>query len=114
MSAELLRRAATKLREHAEDGLLPTAPWDAHKSEWREGMFEVAGQGGDEVCGATSKPDADYIAMLHPPVALALARLLDMHAQLVEASATAGESFIEVFALGELLDIARAILREDS
>lgn len=61
MSADLLRRAAGKLRERATDE------------------------------------------------ALALARLLEVHVQVAEASDAVGERF---FAAGEVIDIARAILRE--
>jgi len=78
VSADLLRRAAVKLREHAEA---------ASKGSWNNDGWEIyAGQPGiradwiGETCAGEADQDAangDYVALMHPPVALALAELLE-------------------------------------
>lgn len=96
MSADLLRRAAAKLREHAKAASL--APWDSASDGlvWPD-------RTGDPVSGSTEVEDADYIALMHPPVALALADWLD------SAARDAEEIGPDPFALRA----ARAVLRED-
>lgn len=70
MSAEDLRAAARLLRERAREATV--GPWTPADDGlvWAEPP-------GDPVCGAEQQDDADYIALMHPPVALALARALD-------------------------------------
>ncbi len=74
MSAELLRRAAVKLREHAEK--TPKAPWSASDDGlvWPDCL-------GDPVAGSQELENAEYVALLHPPVALALADWLTYMAE---------------------------------
>lgn len=102
MSVELLRRAAKVLREAAEAA--SAGPWHAHPDGlvWPERI-------GDPVSGSTEVEDADYIALMHPPVALALADWLNLKADcagvwpgdMTETDRTA-------------LVVARTILREPS
>lgn len=111
MSAELLRRTAKKLREHADAA--SASPWEAHPDGlvWAERI-------GDPVSGSTEVEDANYIALMQPVVALALADWLDAAAVVVDANY--GD---EVDLLAEIDDdqtaqhaviVARAILRESS
>lgn len=108
MSADLLRRAAAKLREHAEEAT--DGPWFAapNRSVSAGKELVVASVAGRELW--PSVDDALYIAQMHPPVALALAELLDRHAgQLVGLRPGAALSD-EVAAMA----LAREILREPS
>lgn len=77
MSADLLRRAAAKLREHANATNFGADGWvvDLKDSEvtTTDGGMMIADT--MELTGA--RPDASYIALMHPPVALALADWLD-------------------------------------
>lgn len=97
MSADLLRRAAAKLRAAAIEAAPP--PWVAHPDGlvWPPRM-------GDPVSGSTDQEDADYIALVHPPVALALADWLD--------SATYDEYMGDEDHTRHALAVARAVLRE--
>ena len=133
MSADLLRRAAKVLREHAE-GASP-APWghvDYHGYSGDPSTFMGCGSiismhpdtfGGDIAApsgdcyprgGYSSFEDMQYIALMHPPVALALAAVLDRVAETfkedrgVEVQIRLREAYVEELAL------ARAILREES
>lgn len=100
MSAELLRRAAKTLREHAEAA--SAGRWEAHPDGlvWAERI-------GDPVSGSTEVEDANYVALMHPPVALALADLLDAHIPLFAGLRIPAPDDHEVFRL------ARAILRQE-
>jgi hypothetical protein len=70
--------------------------------------------------GSREEPDADYIALMHPPVALALADLLDQVARHVDARIAAeqrvGLAPGEIQQVDEIraVDVARAILREEA
>ncbi|GAA0738551.1 hypothetical protein Drose_04445 [Dactylosporangium roseum] len=81
MSADLLRRAAAKLREHARAASFSDDGWavDLADSEvtTADGGMMIADTG--EL--TEGRPDASYIALMHPPVALALADWLDAQAQ---------------------------------
>lgn len=104
MSAELLRKAATILRERALDAT--GAPW--RWEQYRDDLPYLVGRGGDpgaiewdeEVieaehhgeCGCRSachleltvkREDRDYIATMHPGVGLALADWLDEEADML-------------------------------
>lgn len=124
MSAELLRRAATTLRTHAEDAT--PGPWehvDYHGSDHPESTYRGCGSvitmGEDVMGGDIAAPNGDLyprsgysprddmalIALMHPPVALALAKWLDDEAFQCER-----ENAVHVFAAS----VAHAILREDS
>lgn len=104
MSAALLRRAAAKLREHAEA---------ASKGNWDESGTELyAASGGwvGETSGAEPEDEANarYVAMMHPPVALALADWLD------DAAARTGIPEYPSYGLPEkAMAVARAVLREE-
>ena len=78
--AERLRAAATRLREVAGDAT--PGPWVAGvRCVW--GLHsddEIVVDGDDGDGGVLREADADYIAMMHPPVALALADWLDSEA----------------------------------
>lgn len=94
MSADLLRRAAAKLRlyvSHASRG-----PWNAHDDGlvWADRL-------GDPVSGSVELEDAEYIALMHPPVALALADWLE-----AEDAAT------DIVINAQAAALARAVLRE--
>jgi hypothetical protein len=77
MSSDLLRRAAAKLREHANATNFGADGWavDLKDSEvtTSDGGMMIA----DTMELAGTRPDASYIALMHPPVALAMAELLD-------------------------------------
>ena len=74
MSAELLRRAATEMRERANTAM--PGGWYAGTSNW---VIAVFGDLADEydVAKAQNAADAEYIASWHPAVALAVADWLD-------------------------------------
>lgn len=104
MSAEILRQAVSKLRlyvSHATKG-----PWDVAEDGlvWPERM-------GDPVSGSTELEDAEYIALMHPPVALALAEWIEAHADDLGRSG----DFRYCDSPGDThraIAVARAILRE--
>ena len=88
-SAERLRAAATRLREVAEAAT--PGPWIATRDplgrhvETGDGMGRIAlGVGQDRPDRGRRVDDAAYIATMSPPVALALADLLDSTANDVE------------------------------
>lgn len=140
MSAELLRRAAKVLHEHAEEAT--PGPWEhvdfanptgqpltsggerstfmgcgsvASMSERTPGV-DVAGPNGDLYPRGGYSPfeDMRYIALMHPPVGYALAVWLDAAATVVEAN-DAYDGF-DLDAVDETyraaITVARAILRE--
>lgn len=123
MSADLLRRAAKVLREAAE-GATP-GPWEhvdyqggPHLEVTYMGCGSIITMGEGVVGGNIAAPDGDlyprsgyspfedmrYIALMHPPVALALADVLDFHAAALNG--------MEAISVADTL--ARAILREVS
>lgn len=133
MSADLLRRAAKTLREHAKAA--SPAPWDHvdyHGYSGDQSTFmgcgSIISMHPDTMGGDIATPNGDcyprggyspfedmaYIALVHPPVALAVAAVLDRvvetfeddHSQSIEAQIRLREAYAEELAL------ARAILRE--
>lgn len=128
MSADVLRRAAKVLREHAEHlpGAMADRPWRVVQSD-SENMDGVAAcsdevhadpEGSSRACTACwdlVTPHwraASYIALMHPPVALAVAAYLEASAPIVGSYVgTQWEPHTERLAR-EPLAIARAILRE--
>lgn len=111
--AETLRRAAKVLREHAEkanDGeawcanLLHGAIRHVFRNVDSESYLPNGCDEHGSDCGRPSMYDGRYIALMHPPVALALADLFDAHVPLFEGLDPAPDH--EVFTL------TRAILRE--
>jgi hypothetical protein len=117
MSADLLRRAAANLRHHAEqavDPLTEGAPWTVESvasgvDPDEAGVFVVAERNNLTSYIAESfltTPHAAYVALMHPPVALALAELL---------KACADHAAVEGYAPAPaIVRVARAILREPS
>lgn len=73
MSAELLRRAAAKMRENAQAAT--PSPWGRASTDG-QGVAVHHGSH-DTVCLYTDRPDAIHIASWHPAVALAVADWLD-------------------------------------
>lgn len=109
MSAELLRRAAAELRARA--GAVRPGDWTtiegaATGSAWiNVGMTAHA-------WGMHGYPaEANYVAMMHPPVALAIADVLDGTADEFEG-VPSPELAGRMYAADIVL--ARAILREDA
>jgi hypothetical protein len=111
MSADLLHRAAAKLRLYASHA--SRGQWDAAD----DGLVWSA-RPGDPVSGSTEREDAEYIALMHPPVALALADLLDEAARCVGARIQAErhvglpDGAIQTPDEVQALAVARAVLRE--
>jgi len=116
MSSDLLRRAAAKLREHAEAA--SPGPWRTHDTwlDWGGHTATVlrGAEGQPSIDGVAWLPtfaddpwdgkrnvwnDAEYIALMHPAVALALAEWLESEAALL--------GFLGGTA------VAHAVLRED-
>lgn len=114
MSAGLLRRAAVKLREYAERAA--RGPWDVSD----DGLV-WPGRLGDPVSGSSDITDAEYIALMHPPVALALAELLDHVADdvsdagdRIEPGGLVRNEYGSIrFDWTAAVKLARAILREE-
>ena len=119
MSVDLLKRAAGELRKHASAAV---------GGKW------LSLEGGDRLIAVTPDDDfaylvseepavhsgtADYIALMHPPVALALARLLAQTGRIIADFADTMNDGVE--RAGDLTEtdeaaiaLARAILREPS
>ena len=114
MSAELLRRAAETLRTSAEKAD-HSQPWCAdvaygairhvRRNVDRESYAEPCEHEGE--CGLFGMYDGPYVALMHPPVALALADHLEAIAPLFDGLADDG-----VDDGHEAIRLARAILRE--
>lgn len=104
MSAELLRRAAVALRQHAQAATI--GPWACDKDGE---VFSNASEEQPEVGWFAIKKagNGPYVVLMHPPVALALADLLNAHAQYVEDAAA-----WKVEPAPEFIALAQAILRE--
>lgn len=113
MSADLLRRAAVKLREHAEAAT--PGPWEVdHEVMWftlRTRAPVEYGYQADIIdvhtpADVLAWPDFDFLALMHPPVALDLAELLDGYADTAPFAGWDGRH-------GErLIALARSVLRE--
>ncbi len=115
MSAELLRRAAQKLRKRA--GAATPGPWQAvqYGKGWGvDGNVRPADHAWvAEMKFGEERTDAEYIASMHPPVALALAGWLDFVAEHIEVRSgqRAGPAYVER-AYAHPVAVARAVLRE--
>lgn len=81
--AERLRAAAKRLREvagAATPGPWEFQPWSTYalpSGDCAESILLANASPDGEIVRELSNADGDYIAMMHPPVALALADLLD-------------------------------------
>lgn len=105
MSADLLLRAAAKLRKDVDD-LEAASPWTAET--YRDGRAWVTVPGAVHAWGMHGfTGEARYVATMHPPVALALADWLEDEAEQVDDD---GELYC---VSGATLGVARAVLRED-
>lgn len=114
MSSDLLRRAATKLREHANRA--PEGPWVSldggdrlvalreNREDWPNGFRYLV----DEPIPDPSI--AEYFALMHPPVALALADVLEQGAGALAYAAQHG--YLPSGLPAALVEVAVAILRE--
>lgn len=85
MSASLLREAAAKMRERAEDARLACGDerWDGDAGlSWNDarGTVYMVGAGPVNVADAITEESALYIASWHPAVALAVADWLEHEA----------------------------------
>jgi hypothetical protein len=81
MSAELLRRAAAKMRERAE--AVTPGPWSEVADGELMGCFAVVAGGENQftIAPAVIPMNAEHIASWHPAVALAVADWLDRCAE---------------------------------
>ncbi len=109
MSAELLRRAAEELRYRASAAQhqrpwCPTYTHIAVRHVERNVDLDIEHDEHPDGCDRFGMYDGEYVAMMHPPVALALAAWLEDVADETPANADDWESVI----------VARAILREPS
>lgn len=112
-AADLLRRAAGKLRETAQAAT--PGPWEdgdhidgeTYHRYGDYGFYLTGPVGSPEFEDSEqAKADISYCALMHPPVALALADLLDGYAEIPPFAGWDGRH-------GErLTTLARAILRE--
>lgn len=129
MSGDLLRRAATKAREVAEDATAGT--WWAGGVWWDTSVdgegrkvhkpMPTVGHGGTgaDLIACTfrnDQADADHIALWHPDVALAVADWLDVAA--AESDCAEGDPLAFLNFLGDdacaALAVARLLLGEES
>ena len=124
MTADTLRRAAALMRERAEaatggrwahdtEGAVRSTAIVASGSKWTAKRYGgcVVNRPSNPVDGSRANANADHIASWHPAVALAVADLLDAH-----ADAELGDGYDESrdLTLQYLLRIARAYLGESS
>lgn len=101
MSAELLRRAASLMRERATHPDMSTSPWSASPHG------DVHDDGSLWVCDTQSGEAAEHIASWHPAVALAVVDWLNAYAERMEVLGHAIGSN-----QGHALAVARAYLGE--
>lgn len=109
--AGLFRWASARLRELS--GTAVSGPWESLDDgdrlvAWRglpdcEFIHVVE----EPISAGTSR----YLAMMHPPVAEAMARVFDVHAARIEAGS--GGSYTEMFGAVELIELAMAVVREE-
>lgn len=107
MSADLLRRAAETLRQHAQAAT--PGPWacDSDGEVFSNASDEQPEVGWFAIKKAGNGP---YVVLMHPPVALALADLLDAVAENMEHDFTCTRTADEFSP--PVAAVARAILRE--
>lgn len=81
MSAELLRRAAAKMRENAQEASNDGYPWIARQHFSRRNCHTVQTRSQVYLAHYVSTGNAEHIASWHPLVALAVAAAMDDVAQ---------------------------------
>jgi hypothetical protein len=119
VSAELLRRAAKELREHAEP-IRPASPSEDWCFEYAHAAIRHVERNVDldiNPCpdhgndhGMFGRYSGRYVALMHPPVGLFLADLFDEVADSVEQEG----GIVQDSVTAEAVAVARAILREES
>lgn len=115
-ASDLLRRSAEKLRRHAGDIPTGLSPWSVNYFSSQRYPQRVADDqarllaqtydGADSGAPVQIAPTAEYIALMHPPVAIALADLLE---RIYVAPQVAVMPSVREYAER----VARAILREE-
>jgi hypothetical protein len=114
VSADLLRRAAALLRER---GTAATpGPWAGVRgSPPRAWVLRPGGTGIVERQYSGTLADIDFIALMHPPVALALADLLDATGEFAESNDQSDGFDLSAVdpTFGPAVALAHAILREE-
>jgi hypothetical protein len=111
VSADLLRRAAVKLREHANAANFPDG-WAVNLADSEVTTADGGMMIADTMELTGSRPDASYIALMHPPVALALAAALDGAATDADYAEAFPRSEMAIEDGSNLVAVARAVLRE--
>jgi len=115
--ADLLREAAERLRAKANEAQhkrpwCPEYTWAAVRHVQRNVEVECADHGDDPdaECFSFDMYDGHYVAMMHPPVALALADWLDLAEQALRPWEAAGHELTRTDE--RAVAVARAVLRE--
>jgi hypothetical protein len=120
MSADLLRRAAKVLRERAEAVGARPESWEVYTLPAGPACSYVAHSGDPQMAGVADVmwPDAgEYIALMHPPVALAMASWLNEMAERGDAyveryGARYGPQDATTSGWSHAISVASAVLRE--
>lgn len=104
---DLLREAAAKMRERAEN---------ASDGRWTTGTDGLvwAPRLGDPVSGSSDERDAEHIASWDPTVALAVARWLDDAADCHVQDENTGVAWTDCTTAERAVEVARAYLRSGS
>ncbi|AIY16163.1 hypothetical protein GUY44_12110 [Pimelobacter simplex] len=110
---DLIRRAANRAREVAEDAILASGdePWAADGISWNDnrGTVYMVGAGPVNVCDAITEEQAEHIAHWDPATALVVAAFLE------HDLARVSHSLIPDMPPHPCaVDIARAFLKEDA
>lgn len=116
MSDDLLKRAAGVLREMAgkaqsREPWCAEYTWSAVRHVQRNCEIECGlhGDVDDGQCSSFDMYDGRYVALMHPPVALALADLLEEAAFVAEGNGLVDDDRYKAEAV-----LARAILRQEA
>lgn len=123
MTADLLRRAAAKIRENAEAAT--PGPWfTTDEGNTHPGAFTDVGSKSVRVTsdccsyqGTSTHADAEHIASWHPGVALDVADLLDFAAEAFFADVRAASNIEHIAGMpmpARCIAVARAYLGEDA
>jgi hypothetical protein len=113
VSGDLLRRAAAKLREAVNPDYVFVAPWTAVKEVESLDGWTVRDPEGPIADGLPG-PEAAYFALVHPPVALALAAWLETHARDMALTKDRLNAVDSPGDTRHAIEVARAVLREST